>query len=137
MLSLYSLAVRGSLLWLPFLMLLMLIGGLGLAFWVSALNVEYRDVNYLMPFLIQVWFFLTPVVYPSSLIPESWKALYALNPMTGVIQGFRWSLLGIGPAPVAMLGISALASVVLFITGVIWFRSCERRFADAIGSGGG
>lgn len=136
MMPIYAVAIGGSVLWLPLLALLMLVGGLGLAFWLSALNVEYRDVIYTIPFLTQVWFFLTPVVYPASLVPSKWRLLYGLNPMTGVIEGFRWCLLGIGESPGPLLAVSTLVSAVLFVTGVVWFRSCERRFADAIGSGG-
>lgn len=121
---------------LPFFVLLMLITALGVGFWLSALNVEYRDVMYALPFLSQFWFFITPVVYPSSLVPEQWRFLYGLNPMAGVVEGFRWALLGVGEGPSPMLGVSVLVAVTLFITGIIWFRRRERTFVDAIGSGG-
>lgn len=122
--------------WLPFFILLMLITSLGVGFWLSALNVEYRDVMYTVPFLNQFWLFLTPVVYPSSLVPEKWRILYGLNPMTGVVEGFRWALLGVGKGPSPMLIVSILVSIFLFVSGIVWFRRRERTFVDAIGSGG-
>jgi lipopolysaccharide transport system permease protein len=122
--------------WLPMFVLLMLVTALGVGFWLSALNVEYRDVMYIVPFLNQFWLFLTPVVYPSSLVPEPWRVLYGLNPMTGVVEGFRWALLGVGEGPSPMLAASILVAVSLFVSGIIWFRRRERTFVDAIGSGG-
>jgi lipopolysaccharide transport system permease protein len=120
----------------PFFVLLMLVTVLGVGFWLSALNVEYRDVMYVVPFLNQFWLFITPVVYPSSFVPEQWQVLYGLNPMVGVIEGFRWTLLGVGEGPSIMLAVSALVSVSLFVSGIIWFRRRERTFVDAVGSGG-
>ena len=122
--------------WLPVFLLLMLVTALGIGFWLSALNVEYRDVRYVVPFLSQFWLFLTPVVYPSSIVPERWRTLYGLNPMTGVIEGFRWTLLGTGDGPGPMVAASALVSVCLFVGGIFWFRRRERTFVDAVGSGG-
>jgi lipopolysaccharide transport system permease protein len=114
----------------------MLMTGLGVGYWLSALNIEYRDVVYALPFISQIWMFLSPVVYSSSLVPEKWRILYGLNPMAGVIDGFRWALLGIGPGPSPLLLASSCITILLFVTGVFWFRSRERTFADAIGSGG-
>jgi lipopolysaccharide transport system permease protein len=91
---------------------------------------------YTMPFLNQLWFFLTPVVYPANLIPARWHCLYGLNPMAGVVEGFRWALLGTGEAPSGMLAVSALIALVLFVSGILWFRHRERTFVDVIGSGG-
>lgn len=122
--------------WLPFFILLMLTTTLGVGYWLSALNVEYRDVMYTVPFLTQLWLFLTPVVYPSSLVPEKWQVIYGLNPMVAVVEGFRWSLLGTGQGLSPMLATSTLISLGLFLTGIIWFRQRERTFVDAIGSGG-
>ena len=102
----------------------------------SALNVEYRDVRYVLPFFSKLLMFLTPVVYPSSLVPDQWRLLYGLNPMVGVVEGFRWALLGSGDGPSPMLAVSVLVAVSLFVSGLIWFRSRERTFVDAIGSGG-
>jgi lipopolysaccharide transport system permease protein len=122
--------------WLPVFILLMLIAALGVGFWLSALNVEYRDVRYALPFVNQFWLFVTPVVYSSSLVPERWRLLYGLNPMVGVIEGFRWSLLGVGKGPSPMLAISATIAIVLFISGIIWFHRREQTFVDTLGTGG-
>jgi lipopolysaccharide transport system permease protein len=132
----YRIAPTPALIWLPAFVFLLLITALGVGFWLSALNVEYRDVIYILPFLNQLWFFLTPVVYPGGLVPTRWQVLYGLNPMTGVVEGFRWALLGVGEGPSKMLTMSVLVAVALFISGIIWFRQSERTFVDAIGGGG-
>lgn len=132
----YGVTPGAVVVWLPVFVLLMLVTALGVGFWLSALNVEYRDVMYTVPFLNQFWLFLTPVVYPSSLVPEPWRVLYGLNPMVGVVEGFRWALLGIGDGPSPMLTASTLVAVSLFVSGIVWFRSRERTFVDTIGSGG-
>lgn len=118
---------------LPILILIMIMTALGIGYWLSALNVEYRDVMYTIPFINQIWMFLTPVVYPSSLVPEAWRALYAINPMVGVVEGFRWCLLGTGSGLSPMLWTSAAISVLLFASGLIWFRKLERTFVDSLG----
>ena len=120
-------------LWLPLFVILMLVTALGIGYWLSALNVEYRDIMYAIPFLNQFWMFVTPVVYPSSLVPEKWRALYGLNPMAGVVEGFRWCLLGSKPGPSLMLSVSVLVSLSLFTSGLFWFRKRERTFVDALG----
>jgi lipopolysaccharide transport system permease protein len=125
-----------AVLWLPAFVLLMLMTSLGVGFWLSALNVEYRDVMYTLPFLNQFWFFVTPVVYSSSLVPEPWRVLYGLNPMAGVVQGFRWALLGVGEGPSPMLAVSTIIAISLFVSGIAWFHRREQTFVDAIGSGG-
>jgi len=130
----YGIALGPHLMVLPFFILLMLATAMGLTFWLSALNVEYRDVMYIVPFLNQFLLFITPVVYPSSMIPSRWRLLYALNPMAGVVEGFRWSLFGVGDALRPLLLISTLMASVLLVTGVIWFRRMERTFVDVIGS---
>lgn len=132
----YGITPSTAVIWIPFFILLLIITALGVGFWLSALNVEYRDVMYTIPFLNQFWLFITPVVYPSSMIPERFRILYGLNPMTGVIEGFRWALFGIGEGPSAMFFVSVAVALLLFITGIIWFRYRERTFVDAIGSGG-
>ncbi len=132
----YGVTPGATVIWLPFFVLLMLVTVLGVGFWLSALNVEYRDVMYTVPFLTQFWFFLTPVVYPSSLVPEQWRVLYGLNPMVGVVQGFRWALLGVGEGPSLMMAVSILIAVCLFVSGIIWFHRREQTFVDAVGSGG-
>jgi lipopolysaccharide transport system permease protein len=105
---------------------------LGVGLWLGALNVQYRDVQYLVPFLIQVWMFATPVVYPSSLIPEQWRLIYVLNPMVGVVEGFRWVLLGQGTLLRPMLAVSVLVTIMLLVSGAFYFRRMERMFADII-----
>ena len=132
----YGVAPGIEAVWIPLFLLLMIVTALGVGFWLSALNVEYRDVMYVVPFLIQLWLFLTPVVYPSSLVPEQWRFLYGLNPMVGVVEGFRWALLGAGEGPSSMLGASTLVAIALFVSGIVWFRWRERTFVDALGSGG-
>jgi len=114
---------------LPAFVLLAAATALGVGLWLSALNVQYRDVRYTVPFLVQFWLFLTPVAYSSSLVPPRWRPLYGLNPMTGVVEGFRWALLGTEP-PKAMLLVSVGSVVLLVIGGLFYFRRMERRFAD-------
>lgn len=122
-----------TLLWtLPFFLLLALITALGVALWLSAINVKYRDVNHALPFLTQFWLFLTPVAYSSSVISEKWRILYSLNPMAGVVNGFRWALLGTGSGPDITLWVSVIISVLIFISGLFYFRSMEKTFADTI-----
>jgi len=132
----YEVTPSTAIVWLPFFVLLMLVTALGVGFWLSAFNVEYRDVKYIVPFLNQFWLFLTPVVYPSSLVPEKWRVLFGLNPMAGVVEGFRWSLLGSGDGPSPMLAVSTLVAVSVFVSGIMWFCRRERTFVDVIGSGG-
>ena len=109
-----------------------LITALGAGFWFSALNVKYRDVQYALPFLTQCWMFATPIAYPSSLLSEPWRTVYAINPMVGVVEGFRWALLGVGPAPASMIMLSSLAAISLLISGAFYFRKMESSFADVI-----
>ena len=132
----YRVAPTPTMIWFPVFVLLLLITALGVGFWLSALNIEYRDVMYVVPFLNQFWFFLTPVVYPGGWVPAQWRLLYGLNPMTGVVEGFRWALLGIGEGPSYMLAVSVFVAFCLFISGIIWFRQRERTLVDAIGGGG-
>lgn len=120
-----------AMLTLPLFLLLALVTVLGVGLWLSALNVQYRDVRYIVPFLAQLWMYATPVVYPSSLLSEPWRTLYGLNPMVGVVEGFRWALLGTNP-PGSMIALSALVALVLLITGVFYFRRMEKTFADAV-----
>ncbi len=120
-----------ALLWLPLLLLLSVLTAAAGGIWLSALNVQYRDVRYVVPFVTQLWMFATPVSYSSSLVPERWRALYALNPMVGVIQGFRWALVG-GPSPGVMTLVSAGVVAVALLTGAAYFRRLEGTFADRI-----
>jgi lipopolysaccharide transport system permease protein len=117
---------------MPLFLLLAIATALGVGLWLSALNVQYRDVRYTIPFLTQFWLFATPVAYPSSLVPAKWRVLYGLNPMVGVVEGFRWAMLGTHTAPGPMLLVSALAVAALLVTGVIYFRRVEKTFADLV-----
>jgi lipopolysaccharide transport system permease protein len=132
----YGVVPGVEVIWLPAFILLMIVAALGVGFWLSALNVEYRDVKHALPFINQFWLFVTPVVYPSSLVPERWQVLYGLNPMVGVIEGFRWALLGVGKGPSPMLIVSAVIAVALFVSGIIWFHRREQTFVDTLGTGG-
>jgi len=113
------------------LLLLALSTALGVGLWLSAINVRYRDVKYTMPFLIQLWLFASPVVYSSSLLPERFQTIYGLNPMAGVIEGFRWALLGTDP-PGSLLMVSVLIVIVVLISGAFYFRRMEKTFADVV-----
>lgn len=121
------------LLTLPLFMLLAVVAALGPALWISALNVEYRDFRYIVPFIVQFGLYISPVGFSSSVVPEAWRLVYSLNPMVGVIDGFRWSILR-GPAPLYWLGLVASSGVALalLVTGLAYFRRTERRFADVI-----
>jgi lipopolysaccharide transport system permease protein len=132
MMGWYGIVPGMALLTLPPFLLLAFITALGCGLWLSALNVRFRDIAYVTPFLIQVWLFLTPVAYPSSIIPERWRALYGLNPMAGVVEGFRWALLGTAAAPGATILVSTAVVVVLFLGGVFFFRRMEHAFADVV-----
>ncbi len=132
----YRVPIHPEIVFLPAFVLLLIIAALGVGFWLSALNVEYRDVAYTMPFLNQFWFFITPVVYPITVVPENLRVLYGMNPMVGVVEGFRWALLGTENASATLIASSTAVAIVLFLTGIIWFRRRERTFVDAIGSGG-
>jgi lipopolysaccharide transport system permease protein len=122
-----------NLLWtLPLFLLLALVTALGVALWLSAINVKYRDVNQALPFLTQFWLFATPVAYSFTNLPETWQIVLSLNPMTGVVNGFRWALLGTGNGPDLTLWISAGIAVLIFISGLFYFRSMEKTFADTI-----
>ena len=119
--------------WLPLLLLLAFVTSLGVGLWLSAMNVQFRDVRYTVPFLTQFWMFATPIAYPSSLIQNDvLRTLYAINPMVGVIEGFRWALLGTDTAPGPMLIVSTLAALVIFVTGMFYFRRMEKTFADVV-----
>jgi lipopolysaccharide transport system permease protein len=117
---------------LPLFLLLAVVTALSVGLWLSALNVKYRDVRYTIPFLTQFWMFATPVAYPSSLVPARWRPLYGLNPMAGVVEGFRWALLGKSHAPGPLLWVSIAAVLVLFVLGLRYFRKTESTFADVV-----
>lgn len=128
----YGVSITANVLWLPLFLLLAIATALGVGFWLSALNVQYRDVRYVVPFLTQFWLFATPVAYPSSLLAARWRLVYALNPMVGVVEGFRWSLLRTKTTPTGVVGVSALVAVALLLSGAFYFRRMERSFADVV-----
>jgi len=118
-------------LWLPALLALAFFTALGVGLWLSALNALYRDVRYVIPFLTQIWLFATPVAYSSSLLPEPFRTIYGINPMVGVVDGFRWAMLGSAP-PGPMMLVSAIVAVIILMTGGMYFRRMERTFADIV-----
>ncbi len=128
----YGMTPQATILLLPGFLLLGVLTALGVGLWLSALNAIYRDVRYVLPFLIQFWMFASPVAYPSSLVPERWRWLYGLNPMAGVIEGFRWALTGQGQPPNLLLAASAGAVVLLVAGGVVYFQKMEATFADVV-----
>lgn len=119
-------------LWIIPLLVLALITSLGSGLWLSALNVKYRDVRFLLSFVTQLWLFATPIVYPSSLLPEPWRTLYGVNPMAGVVEGFRWALLGTDTAPGGMIVVSTIVALAVLAGGAVYFRRVERTFADVV-----
>jgi lipopolysaccharide transport system permease protein len=118
--------------WLPFFTLLAIATALGAGLWLAALNVQYRDVRHVLPFVTQFWMFATPIAYPSSLLPEPWRTVYGVNPMAGVVEGFRWALLGTQTAPGAITVVSCGVALVLLVTGALYFQRMERSFADIV-----
>jgi lipopolysaccharide transport system permease protein len=130
--STYHIQLTPAVFTLPLFLLLAIITALGVGLWLSALNVLYLDINYIIPFLTQFWLFITPVAYPASMIPEKWQLIYALNPMTGVVEGFRWALLGTVEAPGPMLAVSTTIAILGLVTGLFYFRRMERNFADTV-----
>ncbi len=117
---------------LPLFLALTVVTALGVALWLSAINVQYRDVNYVLPFLTQFWLFLTPVAYSAKVISERWQVVYSLNPMAGVVNGFRWALLGTDTGPNLNMAVSICIALIFLISGLFYFRSMERTFADTI-----
>jgi lipopolysaccharide transport system permease protein len=121
-----------AILWLPFFVLIVVLTATAVTVWLSALNVHYRDFRYTITFIVQLWLFATPIAYPSTLVPPAWRLLYGLNPMAGVVEGFRWMLLGAGGPPRLMALVSGSIVVLLLITGLVYFRRVEGRFADIV-----
>ncbi len=128
----YGISLRFAALTIPFWTVLAMATALGVGLWLAALNVRYRDIRYTVPFLTQIWMFATPVAYASSLVPLRWRPLYALNPMVGVIEGFRWALLGQTSTSTTTIAISLVAATVLLVSGLFFFRRTERTFADIV-----
>lgn len=128
----YGLIPTLNLIWLPLFLLLALVTSLGVGLWLSALNVEYRDVRYVVPFVTQFWMLATPIGYPSSLLHEPWRTIYGLNPMVGVVEGFRWALLRTNSAPGPIIAVSSAAALLILVTGAFYFRRMEKTFADIV-----
>jgi len=132
MMIFYNIVPTLNVVWLPLLLLLTMVTALGVGLWLSVLNVEYRDIRYAVPFITQFWLFATPIAYPSSLLPEPWRTLYGINPMAGVVEGFRWALLGTETAPGPVIIVSSLVSLVILVGGAFYFRRMEKTFADVV-----
>ena len=128
----FGIAPTWGMLALPLFLLLTLVTALSVGLWLSALNVRYRDVGYIIPFLIQFWMYASPVVYPVSLVPEKWRLLYSLNPMAGVIEGFRWALLGKGTPDFGVIAVSGGVVMALLLGGIVYFGRTEQTFADIV-----
>ncbi|MGH9714557.1 MAG: ABC transporter permease [Candidatus Acidiferrales bacterium] len=128
----YGIHPSAATLWFPLFLVLAVLTALGVGLWLSALNAIYRDVRYVLPFLVQFWLFASPVAYPSSLVPERWRWLYGLNPMAGVIEGFRWSLAGHGEPPSRLIFVSAGVVLLLLVSGVAYFQKMETTVADVV-----
>jgi lipopolysaccharide transport system permease protein len=132
MMAYYGVRPTWAIVTLPAFLLLAMLTALGVGLWLSALNVKYRDVRYTISFLIQFWLFATPVAYSSSIVPARWRALYGLNPMAGVVEGFRWALLGKSEGPGALLAVSVAVVILILIGGLYYFRRMEAEFADVV-----
>jgi lipopolysaccharide transport system permease protein len=132
LMAFYGIGLTPAVLLLPLFLLLALASAMAMGLWLSALNVKYRDIRYVVPFLTQFWMYATPIAYSSSLIPEKWRWLYSLNPMTGVVEGFRWAILGKSGLDLFSLSISACAVVALLVGGLYYFKRMETSFADII-----
>jgi lipopolysaccharide transport system permease protein len=132
MMLVYGIRPTPNALWLPLFLLLAVAAALGVGLWLAAMNVRFRDVGFTVPFLTQLWMYATPIVYPSSLLAEPWRHLYALNPMVGVVEGFRWALLGTATMSGPMVAVSAAVAAVLLVSGAYYFRRSERTFADEV-----
>jgi len=131
MLIYYGTRISAAVIWLPVFLLLAVLTALGVGLWLSALNAMYRDVRYVVPFLVQFWMFASPVVYPSSLVPQKWRWLYGLNPMAGVIEGFRWSL-GRGNPPGRLVLVSTGVMILILLSGIAYFQKMETTIADVV-----
>ncbi len=132
MMGYYKQMPTANIIYLPLFVILSVMTSLGVGLWLSAMNVKFRDVRYMVPFLTQFWLFATPVAYPSNMLPEPWKTVYGLNPMAGVVEGFRWALLGVDTPPGPMIWVSAVVSVLLLLSGVVYFTRTEKSFADVV-----
>lgn len=138
MMGYYGIWPGAAVLWLPLLLALAFATAFGVGMWMSALNVEYRDVRYVVPFFVQIWLFVTPVIYPASAVTARLESLglpgwvYGLNPMAGVVEGFRWALLGVDSRPGPLILVSAVVTAILVVSGAVYFRRMEQTFADVV-----
>jgi lipopolysaccharide transport system permease protein len=132
MMAWFGIAPTWGVLALPVFLLLALVTALAVGLWLTALNVRYRDVGYTIPFVVQIWMYASPVAYPVSVVPEKWRLLYSLNPMAGVIEGFRWALLGKGNPDFGVMTAGAVVVIALLLGGIVYFRQMERTFADVV-----
>ncbi|NDJ78822.1 MAG: ABC transporter permease [Chloroflexi bacterium] len=132
MMLVYGIVPTINILFLPFFLLLAFTTALGVGLWLSAMNVQFRDVRYTIPFLTQFWLFATPIAYPSSLLDEPWRTIYGINPMAGVVEGFRWALLGTDTSPGPMIFVSLATAITLLVSGAFYFRRMEKTFADVV-----
>ena len=132
MMSYYEVAPAVTVLWIPLFLTLVVAASLGAGLWLSAMNVQFRDVRYTVPFLTQFWLFATPIAYPSSLLHAPWRTLFGINPMVGAVEGFRWALLGGSAAPLAVVAMSSVTAIAVLVTGAFYFRRMERTFADIV-----
>ena len=128
----YGMVPTVNVVWLPFFLMLAFVTSLGVSLWLSAMYVQFRDVRHIIPFLTQIWLFATPIAYPSSLLSEPWRTIYGINPMVGVVEGFRWALLGSHAAPGPIIVVSSMAAMGLLISGAFYFRRMEKTFADVV-----
>lgn len=131
MMAYYGFMPTINIIWLPLFLILALVSAVGVALWLSAMNVLFRDVRYVIPFLTQMWFFITPIAYSSTMLDEPWRTLYGINPMAGVVEGFRWSLLG-SPASPGLIIASCISAPILLVTGALYFSRMEKVFADVV-----
>lgn len=132
MMAWYRVSPTYGIVLLPVLMLIAMLNALGVGLWLTALNVKYRDIKFVVPFLIQFWMYASPVAYGTSIVPHQWQWLYGLNPMVGVIEGFRWALLGNATPDMAMMAVSSTILLVIFVSGLFYFKKVEQFFADLI-----
>ena len=132
MMFFYGVTPTSALWTLPLFLLLAIVTAVGIGIWLAGLNVSYRDIGYVIPFLLQVWFFLSPIVYSSTIVPEKLRPYYGLNPMAGVVQGFRWAILGVGKPDMADIAASIGVAVILLVSGIFYFKRMERTFADVV-----
>ena len=128
----YDISVTWNVLYLPLFLLLAMVTALGASLWLTAMNVQFRDVRYAVPFIVQAWLFITPIAYSSTLLSEPWRTVYGINPMAGVVEGFRWALLGANTAPGPIIMVSVGMSIILLVSGAYYFRRMERSFADVV-----